>query len=103
MPTPAAGWTVSDQVRHLVVSERAAAIALDGHGDDLFSGTVKIDSAVGDAPGALLADWRRARTATADEKPALWRQMTAIWPDYDNYQRKTEREIPVVVLERQPG
>ena len=45
----------------------------------------------------------RARTATADEKPALWRQMTAIWPDYDNYQRKTEREIPVVVLERQPG
>ena len=45
----------------------------------------------------------RARTATADEKPGLWRQMTGIWPDYDNYQRKTEREIPVVVLERQNG
>jgi len=45
----------------------------------------------------------RARTATADEKPALWRQMTGIWPDYDNYQRKTERSIPVVILERQPG
>ena len=45
----------------------------------------------------------RARTATADEKPALWQQMTAIWPDYDNYQRKTERSIPVVILERQPG
>ena len=45
----------------------------------------------------------RARTATADEKPALWRQMAAIWPDYDNYQRKTERSIPVVILERQPG
>ena len=42
----------------------------------------------------------RARTATAAEKPALWRQMAGIWPDYDNYQRKTEREIPVVVLER---
>jgi deazaflavin-dependent oxidoreductase (nitroreductase family) len=45
----------------------------------------------------------RARTASADEKPALWRHMTGIWPDYDNYQRRTEREIPVVVLERQPG
>jgi deazaflavin-dependent oxidoreductase (nitroreductase family) len=45
----------------------------------------------------------RARTATAQEKPALWRLMTEIWPDYDNYQRKTERSIPVVILERQPG
>lgn len=45
----------------------------------------------------------RARTATPEEKPALWRQMTGIWPDYDNYQRKTERSIPVVILERQPG
>ena len=43
----------------------------------------------------------RARTATAEEKPELWRIMTAIWPDYDDYQRRTEREIPVVVLE--PG
>jgi deazaflavin-dependent oxidoreductase (nitroreductase family) len=45
----------------------------------------------------------RARAATADEKPALWRKMTGIWPDYDNYQRKTERSIPVVILERQPA
>ena len=42
----------------------------------------------------------RARTATADEKPELWRTMTATWPAYDDYQRKTDREIPVVVLER---
>lgn len=41
-----------------------------------------------------------ARTATAEEKPALWRLMTAVWPDYDSYQKKTKREIPVVVLER---
>jgi deazaflavin-dependent oxidoreductase (nitroreductase family) len=45
----------------------------------------------------------RARTATPEEKPALWRQMAGIWPDYDSYQRKTEREIPVVVLEREPA
>ncbi|TDE32641.1 nitroreductase family deazaflavin-dependent oxidoreductase [Nonomuraea mesophila] len=42
----------------------------------------------------------RARTATPEEKPELWRLMTATWPDYDNYQRQTDREIPVVVLER---
>ncbi|MEO3803569.1 nitroreductase family deazaflavin-dependent oxidoreductase [Nonomuraea sp. B1E8] len=42
----------------------------------------------------------RARTAIPEEKPELWRLMTATWPDYDNYQRQTDREIPVVVLER---
>ncbi len=41
-----------------------------------------------------------ARTATAEEKPELWKTMTAIWPDYDGYQQRTEREIPVVVLTR---
>ena len=44
----------------------------------------------------------RARTATPDEKPDMWRVMAATWPAYDDYQRKTSREIPVVVLERQP-
>lgn len=42
----------------------------------------------------------RARTATADEKPEMWKKMAAVWPDYDEYQKKTDREIPVVVLER---
>jgi deazaflavin-dependent oxidoreductase (nitroreductase family) len=42
----------------------------------------------------------RARTATPEEKPALWKKMAATWPDYDEYQRKTDRDIPVVVLER---
>lgn len=42
----------------------------------------------------------KARTATPEEKPAMWRHMVQVWPDYENYQRKTDREIPVVVLER---
>jgi deazaflavin-dependent oxidoreductase (nitroreductase family) len=42
----------------------------------------------------------RARTATPAEKPDMWRAMTATWPAYDDYQDKTERDIPVVVLER---
>ncbi|WP_433324347.1 nitroreductase family deazaflavin-dependent oxidoreductase [Spirillospora sp. CA-294931] len=42
----------------------------------------------------------RAHTADQSEKPALWKKMAATWPDYDEYQKKTDREIPVVVLER---
>ncbi len=41
-----------------------------------------------------------ARTATADEKPAMWSEMVSHWPDYDAYQQGTDREIPIVVLER---
>jgi deazaflavin-dependent oxidoreductase (nitroreductase family) len=42
----------------------------------------------------------RARIATPEEKPEMWRTMTQVWPDYDDYQQSTDREIPVVVLER---
>jgi deazaflavin-dependent oxidoreductase (nitroreductase family) len=41
----------------------------------------------------------RARTATPDEKAELWPIMTREWPAYDEYQTKTDRDIPVVVLE----
>jgi deazaflavin-dependent oxidoreductase (nitroreductase family) len=41
-----------------------------------------------------------ARVATDEEKPELWKTMTAAWPAYDDYQTKTDRQIPVVVLER---
>jgi deazaflavin-dependent oxidoreductase (nitroreductase family) len=40
-----------------------------------------------------------ARDATPEERPELWKQMAEIWPDYDNYQQRTDREIPIVVLE----
>jgi len=42
----------------------------------------------------------RARDATPEEKPELWRQMVGEWPAYEDYQRRTGRQIPVVVLER---
>lgn len=42
-----------------------------------------------------------ARTAEGDERERLWLAMIAIWPAYDEYQQKTDREIPVVVLESQ--
>jgi deazaflavin-dependent oxidoreductase (nitroreductase family) len=40
-----------------------------------------------------------ARTASEEEKKTLWPIMTKEWPDYDEYQKKTERPIPVVILE----
>jgi deazaflavin-dependent oxidoreductase (nitroreductase family) len=42
----------------------------------------------------------RARTAEGEERERLWRTMNEIWAPYDSYQEKTERVIPVVVLER---
>jgi deazaflavin-dependent oxidoreductase (nitroreductase family) len=40
----------------------------------------------------------RARTATGEERERLWKLAAQQWPDYDAYQTRTEREIPVVVL-----
>jgi deazaflavin-dependent oxidoreductase (nitroreductase family) len=42
-----------------------------------------------------------ARTATGDERARLWKQMVEVYAPYDDYQARTDREIPVVVLERQ--
>ena len=42
----------------------------------------------------------QARTATGEERERLWKLASQQWPDYDRYQTRTDREIPVVVLER---
>ena len=39
-----------------------------------------------------------ARTATAAQKARVWPIMTKEWPAYDDYQSKTKRDIPVVLL-----
>jgi len=44
----------------------------------------------------------RARVATGKEREQLWEQMAQLIPLYRDYQKKTKREIPVVVLEKQP-
>jgi deazaflavin-dependent oxidoreductase (nitroreductase family) len=41
-----------------------------------------------------------ARVAGKEEKPEMWAKMVEVWPDYDQYQKKTSRDIPVVVLQR---
>lgn len=42
----------------------------------------------------------RARTASGDERARLWRMMVSILPDYEDFQARTTREIPLVVVER---
>ena len=42
----------------------------------------------------------RARTANPQERAALWPKMVAIYGPYADYQTKTDREIPVVILKR---
>lgn len=39
-----------------------------------------------------------ARAASATEMPRLWKIVTDVWPNYDVYQSRTDRDIPVVVL-----
>jgi proline iminopeptidase len=43
----------------------------------------------------------RAREAEGEERARLWAQMNRMWPHYEEYQAKTDRRIPVVVLERE--
>ncbi|HEY5332180.1 MAG TPA: nitroreductase family deazaflavin-dependent oxidoreductase [Solirubrobacterales bacterium] len=94
--------------------ERANALIMEPDGDDYL---IVASKGGADAPPAwflnLEADPEavevqvkgdrfkaRPRIATDDEKPRMWKKMTAAWPDYDAYQEKTDRVIPVVVLER---
>jgi deazaflavin-dependent oxidoreductase (nitroreductase family) len=42
----------------------------------------------------------RAEVASPEDRARLWPMMAQIWPAYDEYQTKTDRQIPVVVLTR---
>ena len=42
----------------------------------------------------------RAREATPSERERIWKRAVELWPQYAAYQARTERQIPVVVLER---
>jgi deazaflavin-dependent oxidoreductase (nitroreductase family) len=45
------------------------------------------------------AEKMHARVATAEERARMWPKITADYQNYANYQTKTEREIPLVLLE----
>jgi deazaflavin-dependent oxidoreductase (nitroreductase family) len=41
-----------------------------------------------------------AREATSEERERLWPKLVALYPDYENYQKRTTRTIPIVILQR---
>ena len=49
--------------------------------------------------GSRAARWSRAHVASPDEKAELWPRITRIYKGYEQYQRNTSRDIPVVVCE----
>lgn len=93
--------------------ERSSALIYQPYGDDYL---VVASKGGADAPPAWYLNleaepqvtvqvWgdrfaATARTATPEEKKDMWPVMTKAWPQYDEYQTKTDREIPVVVLSR---
>jgi deazaflavin-dependent oxidoreductase (nitroreductase family) len=98
---------------HKSGEERTTPLIYGRHGDDYL---VVASNGGSDAPPAWYRNLQadpdaeiqvmddrfkvRTRDATPDEKPEVWSTMTDQWPAYDDYQKKTDREIPVVVLER---
>jgi len=83
-----------DGDRHLLVASNGGA---DEHPSWYLNLAADPDVAVQVGAEKFAA---RARTASAEEKPALWALMASIFPTYEGYQAKTEREIPLVILER---
>jgi deazaflavin-dependent oxidoreductase (nitroreductase family) len=80
--------------KHVIVASKGGAPAHPGWYLNLVAQpTVEVQ---------VLADRFRAtaRTATGEERARLWQTMAAIYPPYNAYQAKTQREIPVVVLDR---
>ena len=47
--------------------------------------------------GQVTKDYE-AREVTGDDKAVWWERAVEAWPDYAEYQKKTDREIPVFVL-----
>ena len=43
-----------------------------------------------------------ARQAGPEQRERLWQRLVEVWPDYDSYQARTSREIPVIVLRADP-
>jgi len=83
-----------DGDRYVIVASKGGAPEHPGWYENLAK-TPDVELQVG--PDVFPA---RARTAEGDERERLWRKANEVWPHYDEYATKTDREIPVVVLER---
>lgn len=84
---------VKDGERYAVVASQGGAPT-----DPIWYGNLVADPHVSLQDGDEVRDYL-AHTASPEEKAEWWPKATAVWPDYDAYQAKTDREIPLVVLE----
>ena len=83
-----------DGDRYVIVASKGGAPDNPGWYENLAK-TPEVELQVRDD---VFAD--QARTAEGEERERLWRKANEVWSHYDEYQTKTDREIPVVVLER---
>ena len=84
--------------------DRAIVVASKGGAPDHPAWYCNLEAEAG-VEVQILADRfaARARTVEGDERDHCWRLATAVWPNYDEYVKRTTRRIPVVVLERSAG
>jgi deazaflavin-dependent oxidoreductase (nitroreductase family) len=84
--------------------ERYAAIASMGGqpANPSWYGNLVADPHVTVQDGPVVRDYT-ARVVEGAEKAAWWKRATEVWPAYDEYQARTERVIPLVVLEPRAG
>jgi deazaflavin-dependent oxidoreductase (nitroreductase family) len=86
---------------HQTDDGRWVVIASQGGAPDDPNWFKNIEAEPGDVEIQVKADRIpvEPRVAEGEERERLWKLMTEVWPDYDEYQERTDREIPVVVLE----
>jgi deazaflavin-dependent oxidoreductase (nitroreductase family) len=87
---------------HRTDDDRWVVIASQGGAPDHPNWFKNIQANPDDVEIQVKADRIPVRPSVAEgqERERLWSRMTEAWPDYDEYQQKTDREIPVVVFER---
>jgi deazaflavin-dependent oxidoreductase (nitroreductase family) len=84
----------TDEGRWVIVASKGGAAENPGWYENLQADPHATIEVPGDEIAVV------ASTASGAERARLWSLMTEVWPAYDDYARKTEREIPVVVLTR---
>ena len=79
---------------------RYAAVASKGGApkDPAWAVNLRKNPTVELQDGARKGEYR-ARELSGEERATWWKRATAVWPDYDAYQAKTDRQIPVFLLE----
>ncbi len=84
----------SDGERWVIVASKGGAPEHPGWYENLLANPEAGIQVLGEEIPVL------ASTAAGEERERLWAAMTEVWPAYDEYKTKTDREIPVVILTR---